>query len=102
VGRAGSKAVTLKDGRILILGGQDAGGIDNAVDIYDSVTSATAYGTPGPTGPYTAVTGAIGDYMANANCAYTSGPTHLHDLATPVPHGHPAERRQSADRRRVG
>jgi len=71
VGRAGSKAVTLKDGRILILGGQDAGGIDNAVDIYDSGTSATAYRTPGPTGPYTAVTGASGDYMANANCSYT-------------------------------
>jgi len=74
VGRAGSKAVTLTDGRILILGGQDAGGIDNAVDIYDPITGAAEYGTTGPTARYTLVTGGIHDYIANANCAYTSGP----------------------------
>jgi hypothetical protein len=68
VARAGSRAVTLTDGRILITGGQDATGIDNAVDIYDSGASATAYGTPGPTSPYSAVTGGSGDYIANANC----------------------------------
>jgi hypothetical protein len=77
VARAGSRAVTLPDGRILILGGQDATGIDNAVDIYDSGTSTSAYGTTGSTAanPYTAVTGGTGDYFANANCAYTAGPT---------------------------
>jgi hypothetical protein len=69
VARAGSVSVNLLGtGRILILGGQDASGPDNAVDIYDSSTTdenTTTY----PTALYTISDSGLagsGDFIAQA------------------------------------
>jgi hypothetical protein len=90
VARALSRAVTLGDGRILIVGGQDINGIDNAVDIYDGganadYSNATLYpsslytlsGSAGTAGS----PGTFGDFFAQANCADLTAPTPC--MATP-------------------
>jgi hypothetical protein len=82
IARAASSSVTLADGRVLVLGGEDAAGIDNAVDIYDtSAVNWVNLGDPAstryPTTLYTAsghgpasLPGSAADFFAQAKCAY--------------------------------
>jgi hypothetical protein len=82
VARAGSRAVTLADGRILIVGGQDTTGVDKNVDIYDTnATENTPPNSSGVTSPvnypasfYTISDGGNhtdGDFFAQAKCSAT-------------------------------
>jgi hypothetical protein len=66
VGRAGARSLVLGSGRVLILGGQDAYGVDNAVDIYDSSPEPITYDSQ----LYT-TSGSAGDEIAQANCSAT-------------------------------
>jgi hypothetical protein len=72
--RASSRATTLADGRVLITGGVDYQGVDNAVDIYDSSTGTENTYVEYPLSLYnlndsrlpTVNTG--GDFVAQAIC----------------------------------
>jgi hypothetical protein len=84
VARAGSRSVTLDDGRVLIVGGQDVNTIDSNVDIYDtSAANYTNRATVYPTTLYNTASGNLGtgkagisgDFIAQANCAVTASPT---------------------------
>jgi len=70
--RANSRAVTLNDGRILITGGEDINGFDNAVDIYDTTANKTT--TAYPTALYS-LSGNNGDFFAQGKCTNLSSPT---------------------------
>lgn len=89
VARAASKATTLNDGRVLITGGVDATGVDNAVDIYDSSktdeNTYVEYPAPGnttyPLGIYNLSDSHLpsnntsGDFIAQAICTNLNAPT---------------------------
>jgi hypothetical protein len=89
VARAASKATTLNDGRVLITGGVDYNGVDNAVDIYDSSktdeNTYVEYPAPGntiyPLGIYNLSDSHLpsnntsGDFIAQAICSNHTAPT---------------------------
>jgi hypothetical protein len=85
--RGSSASVTLADGRVLILGGVDASGIDNAVDIYDPWPNDwSAKSTFYPSASYTITGGVSGDFFASAICqtAGTTGPCMTDSLLYPT------------------
>jgi hypothetical protein len=60
--RAGSFAVTLSNGKVLIVGGQDVNGVDNAADLY----------TPNATSPSTGTFAAIAGGMTSPRLYHTA------------------------------
>ena len=82
--RAGSRAVTLSDARILVLGGEDVNGVDNAVDIYDANPldwqNITLYWPQ----TYSITNGVAGDFFAKALCSYVPvASTHTPCMVSP-------------------
>jgi hypothetical protein len=81
VARAASKSTTLDDGRILITGGVDFTGVDNAVDIYDSSTYDENTYVNYPLSLYNLndthlpSINTSGDFFANAICTNLTAPT---------------------------
>jgi hypothetical protein len=70
VARAGAVATSLPGNRVLITGGQGAGGPVPNVDIYDGNTADfTNYSTLYPSSSYAAVSGVTGDFFAGATAA---------------------------------
>jgi hypothetical protein len=57
---------------VLIVGGQDVSGIDNAVDIYDTTNASSYYNNDSY---YNTPTGVTGDLFASALCTDTTAPT---------------------------
>jgi hypothetical protein len=76
VARAGAAAVSLPGNRVLITGGQAAGGPVNAVDIYDGNASDWSSSSLYPTSLYTE-SGTAGDFFAGANASSTQLPLPL-------------------------
>ena len=76
VARAGAVATKLPGNRVLITGGQGAGGPVNAVDIYDGNAADWDNATLYPTGSY-AQNGVAGDFFAQASAVSTELPAAL-------------------------